>query len=447
MMSSPSGIQTPGQREPALVQPAPGPGSEDLSRLTGAEWLLLLVLAAVQFTHIIDFMIMMPLGPQFMEKTGLNLNPQQFGFLVSAYAFSACLSGLLAAWFIDRFDRKFALLALYAGFGVGTLCCSLAPNYWLLLAARAVTGAFGGVAAACVLAIIGDAIPDERRGRATGIVMLAFSLASILGVPAGLELAERFGWRTPFVALAGLSVPVLLLGYLALPPLRGHLAQKHHAILQQWAVLIQPSLLRAYTLMIMLVLSTFTIVPYLAAYLVANTGRLKTELPYVYLAGGLATLVTMPMIGWIADRLGKLPVFRVCALLTLGAIVVVTNLPPVTLAVALLASTLFMVTSSGRMVPAMALITASAVPRHRGSFLSVNSAVQQLAAGLATLVGGFLLGKTEDGKLTGFPTVGILAVVATSVTIWLAGRLRPAEGGQQALVRLDELATETAGQT
>ncbi len=277
------------------------------SGLTRAEWLLLLALAAVQFTHIIDFVIMMPLGPQF--KKDLQLSDQWFGFLVSAYAFSAALAGLLAAWFIDRFDRKTSLLWLYGGFTMGTLCCAAAPTYPLLLAARAVTGAFGGVVAASILAIIGDAFPGARRGRAMGAIMSSFSVASIAGVPAGLYLANLMGWRAPFAVLAGLSAAVLVLVRFVLPPMRGHLVRGRPSA-NVWAVFVQPTHLRAYLLMTALVMSTFMIVPYLASYLVSNAGRSERELPYVYLCGGLCTLVTMTLFGTLSDRLGKLPVFR-----------------------------------------------------------------------------------------------------------------------------------------
>jgi predicted MFS family arabinose efflux permease len=398
--------------------------------LTRREWLLLLVLAAVQFTHIVDFVIMMPLGPQF--KSDLHLSDQWFGFLVSAYAFSAALAGLLAAWFIDRFDRKTALLGLYAGFTVGTLCCGTAPNYSLLLAARALTGAFGGVVAACILAIVGDAFPGIRRGRAMGALMSAFSVASIAGVPAGLYLANLVDWRAPFIVLAGLSAAVSVLVRLVLPPMRGHLDRTRTAP-NLGGIFLEPAHLRAYLLMTALVLSTFMIVPYLASYLVANTGRTNEELPYVYLCGGLATLVTMTFFGWLSDRFGKLLMFRSLALFTMVPMLLVTNLPPVALVTVLAVSTLFMVTSSGRMVPAMALITASAAPRNRGGFLSVNASVQQTAMGLASALGGIMLGQGANGEITGFPLVGGLACAATLASIWLAGCLRPADGGEDAV--------------
>jgi predicted MFS family arabinose efflux permease len=409
-----------------------GQGRERL-RLTRREWVLLLVLAAVQFTHLVDFVIVLPLAPKF--KAQWELTSQQFGYMVAAYAISAGVCSLLAAWFIDRFDRRTALVVLYTGFTAGTLFCAAAPDYPLLVVARAVAGGFGGVAAACVLTIVGDVFADERRGTATGVVMSAFSVASIVGVPAGLWLANASGWRAPFGVLGVLSLGVLALVRGVLPPLRGHLGRHHGDPLQNLKVVIsRPTHLRAYALMIALVMSTFLVVPYLADFLTANVGVTATQLPYVYLSGGLATLLTLTPIGRLSDLWGKLRVFRVLGLLTAVPLLLLTNLPPVVpLAGVLVCTTLMMVITSGRMVPAMALITASAAPRYRGSFLSVNSSVQQLACGLAALAAGALLHQQGDGKLTGYPTVGLLAACATVLSVLLAGRLRPAEGGREAI--------------
>jgi predicted MFS family arabinose efflux permease len=413
----------------------PAVGMRDATAgLNRAEWLVLLALAAIQFTHVVDFMIVMPLGPDLKEA--LRLNPRQFSLIVAVYGFSASLAGLLASQFLDRFDRKTAMLWLYAGFTLGTLLCALAPNYELLLAARAVAGGFGGVVGAAVLTIIGDAFPDARRGRATGVVMSAFSVASIAGVPAGLHLAAWLGWRAPFSVLAGLSGVVLIGAYCVLPRMRGHLSRTPLDAANPWAILVRPAHVRAYLLMTALMVSSFLIVPFFADYLVSNVGLRKDQLPFVYLCGGLATLLTMTWFGRLSDRFGKLPVFRLLALLTLVPMGLVTNLPAVPLLAVLAVSTLYMVTSSGRMVPAMALITASAEPRYRGSFLSINGSVQMVAMGLASTLGGRLLGQTEDRQLTGYPAVGLLAMVAVLASVWLAGRLRPAAGGEEAAIVL-----------
>lgn len=405
-------------------------------RLTKAEWFLLLVLAAVQFTHLVDFMIVLPLGPHYLRV--LDITPQAFGVMVSAYGFAASLSGLLAARVVDRFDRKRTLLVCYAGFTAGTLLCAVAHDYTLLLIARTVAGGFGGVVASTVLAIVGDAFPYARRGTAMGVVMSSFSVALIAGVPLGLYLANSFGLGAPFGVLGILSLAMLLLAVVGLPSLRGHLdgpdAGEAPGL---WQVIVHPNHLRAYALMVSLVLGVFMVVPYIATYYVANVGRTEQELPYVYLVGGLTTLLTVTLFGRLADRYGKLRVFRIMATFTVVPILVLTNLPPAPLAVAIAVSTLFMVTTSGRMVPAQALITASAAPRYRGSFLSVTASVQQMASGVAAVLGGWLLGSPGTGKslapLAGYGWVGLLSAAFTLLSVVLAGRLRFAEGGLAAV--------------
>jgi predicted MFS family arabinose efflux permease len=396
--------------------------------ITAREWLLLAVLAAIQFTHIVDFMIIMPLGPRYEKE--MHLTPSQFGFVVAAYTLSAGLAGLVAARFLDRFDRKIALIVLYGGFTVGTLLCAVASNYWQLLAARTVAGAFGGVAGALVLAIIGDVFVDARRGTATGIIMSAFSVASIAGVPLGLYLVEIFDWHAPFFALGGVSGAVLVLAALVLPPLRGHLRGRHIQPISTWAVFAHANHLRAFALMAALVASSFLLAPHMPNFLVANVGLAEKELKYMYLCGGLTTVVTLTYFGRLADRLGKLRVFRALALFTLIPILLTTNLPAgLALPWVLTVTTVFMVTTSGRMVPAMALITASSAPAYRGGFLSLNAAVQHLSSALAAAAGGLLLTQNADGSLSGYPLVGLAACVATLAGVFLAGRLRPAAGG------------------
>jgi predicted MFS family arabinose efflux permease len=369
----------------------------------------------------------MPLGPDL--ETALHLTPKQFGWLVSVYGFAASASGLLAATVLDRFDRKNALLVLYAGFLAGTLLCGVAPGYGLLTLGRAAAGGFAGVLAALVLAAVGDAFPESRRATAMGVVMAAFSLASVAGVPAGLALAHQFNWRAPFLILVGLGVVVLGVAWALLPAMRAHLDRPNAQRLRLGEVLLHPSHVRAYAFTASLVVGSFTIVPYLSLYLVNNVGMDRADLPYVWLFGGATTLVTMPLCGRLADRFGKLRVFRIVALAAIVPVLWLTNLPPVPLAVALAATTLFMVMTSGRMAPAMALITGSARPENRGRFLSVNASEQQMAAGVAPLLAGLFLGDARGGEpLAGFAWAGVLGASSMVVSLALAGTLpRPGQ--------------------
>jgi predicted MFS family arabinose efflux permease len=257
--------------------------------------------------------------------------------------------------------------------------------------------------------------------------MAAFSLASILGVPVGLMLANWFGWQTPFAVLAGGTCVILVPAFFVLPPLREHLSRQFlNPIGQFLAVSLDGGHLRAYTLMAVLVFGMFTTVPFLATYLTANVGIQETELPYMYFCGGLATLISQPIVGWLADRFGKLLLFRIMATVTVVPLLIVTNLPRVHLGWVLAATTFFMIATSGRMVPVMALISASAQPRLRGSFMSINASVQQMAAGLAALLAGVVIYMQDDGTLANVSLVGAFAAVTTLFSVYLAGRLRPA---------------------
>jgi predicted MFS family arabinose efflux permease len=387
------------------------------------EVLLLLTLAGMQFTNIVDFMILMPLAPQLMRL--FEIDPRHFGFLVSAYTFAAAASGFVAAFWIDRFGRKRALLAMYTGFIVATALCGVAPSYGWLLAARVVAGAFGGVIGALVLTIIADVIPYARRARGTAFVSAAFSLAAVMGVPLGLWFATHYTWRAPFLVLAGASAVAWIVAWRAVPSLDAHVTggERRNPAAQLRAVFGVGNHQRAFAFMIALMTSVFLVVPFIAAYNVANVGLLETELPYIYFAGGLATLFTAPLIGTLADRFGKKRVFTILAFLSLVPIVVMTHLPPLPLAGAVAASVLFFVLVPGRFGPAMAIITGSVAPKLRGSFMSFNGAVQQLGAGAASLAAGLLVGRASDGALTGFDWAGWCSVAATLAAIALAWRI------------------------
>ena len=397
------------------------PGGSEAAR----ERVVLLTLAAVQFTSIVDFMVVMPLGPQLMRTMGIT--PAQFGLIVSSYTISAGVAGVVASSLVDRFGRKAAFLSLYVGFLVGTLFCGLAQSYAILLLARVVTGAFGGVLGGMAMAIVGDVFPDERRGRATGVLMSAFSLASVFGVPFGLFLGTRYDWHAPFLMLVALGLPILAIGLRAFPPLRGHLVKANPAA---WDRIVEtythPNHIRAFALVISLMLGTFMVVPFISPYLVANVGLLEKDLPWIYVGGGLVSLVSSPLIGRWADRAGKLKVYRIIAPFSALIMLVLTTLPRVGLLVSVLAVSLLMMSNAGRMVAAMAMINASVEPRLRGGFMSAYSSVQHIAAGVGAFLAGLILAEGPDHTLRHYAWVGLIGAGSTLLSLWLAGRLKPA---------------------
>jgi predicted MFS family arabinose efflux permease len=389
---------------------------------------LLLTLASIQFTSVLDFMIMMPLGPQLTQLFGISAS--QFGLLVSAYTFSAGLSGLLAATYIDRFGRKRMMLTLYPLFGVAALACSLAPSFAWLMAARVASGFFGGVLMALSQTIVAEVVPFERRGRAMGVVMTSFSVATVAGVPLALFLVSHFNWHAPFLVIAILVSLVALGASQALPSLRGHLqsSDEGHSVRNMLAnlraVVVDPNHLRAFAMSASMVFAGFTVIPYITLYMQFNAGFQSDQIPYIYLFGGISTLLTARWIGHWSDRAGKAYAFRRLALLMPLPLLGLTLSASLTMAGVLFVSSVLFVVMSGRMIPGMALIGASADPQRRGSFMTLNSAVQSLAMGTAALVGGLILGRDGNGHLTHYWVSALVGGGASVLSFVLSSKLR-----------------------
>lgn len=391
------------------------------------ERLLLIVIAAVQFIHIMDFMIIMPLGPQLMNI--FDINSQSFGLLVSSYTFSASIFGFLGAFFLDRFDRKKALFVLYLGFSLGTFACALAPSFYILLLARVLTGMFGGVLTALLLSMIGDAFPLERRGEAMGIFMTAFSVASVLGVPTGIYLAAKFNWHVPFYLMAVLCIPVLFAILYGIPSMRKHIEmrgdEKPDGPLQVlrnnfsnknqlWALALNSSI----------ILSQFMIIPYIANYMVFNVGFSEEQISLVYLLGGVCTFFSGPLLGRWSDKIGAHSSFLILALCSLVPILLITQMGSVSLAAALTVSCLFFIFIAGRGIPANTLILSSVKARNRGSFMSIKTFVQQLSTSIASLAAGWIIVENEAAqKMFNFDIIGYIGLGLTLVSILVSRQI------------------------
>lgn len=386
------------------------------------ERVILLLLTILNFTHIMDFMILMPLGNYLMPY--FNISSQQFSWLVAAYTFSAGISGFLAAFFVDRFDRKRVLLFAYAGFLIGTLCCAIAPAFEFLLISRVVAGLFGGLIGAQVLSIVADLIPYERRGAAMGMIMAAFSAASVFGVPFGLYIANLFNWHAPFffvVILGALLVPFLIK---FLPKMDRHLHEgpenKVGPVTLVADVFRNSSQLYALGLTATMMMGHFMIIPFINPFMEFNMGFSKSQTPLIYMVGGTLTIFTSPIIGRIADKFGKYNAFVVLILMSIPLIALITNLPHIPFYLVLCITGLWFVVSAGRFIPAQAMISNVVPPERRGSFMSFNSSVQQLSVGFASILAGLIVVNLPDNRLEHYEVTGYVSIAMILVAVVVA---------------------------
>jgi predicted MFS family arabinose efflux permease len=388
---------------------------------------VLWLLAFIQFTVIMDFMVMMPLAPQLMRA--FTISAAQVSGAVSAYAWCAGLSGLLAATYIDRFDRKRMLLSVFLLFNLSNLACALAPNFHVLVLSRAFAGLTGGVLGAIAMSIIADLIPANRRGAATGIVMTSFSMAAIVGVPAGVMLGAHFGWQSPFYLLVVFSMLIWLAAWRVLPSMTAHLGNPTPLarVLPEWAGLFRvPAHLRAFLLTFVTMMAGMMVIPFISPMLVGNLGIQPGQIAWVYLGGGAATLFSSRLIGNWSDRAGKHRVFRFVASFSILPILFMTHMPQLPLLAVIVFFPFFMVALSGRVVPLQALLTTIPEPHKRGAFLSANSAIQQVGTGLGAFLGGLMVHTDAGGRIYGYDTIGLVATGGTLFAVWWVGRVQGA---------------------
>jgi predicted MFS family arabinose efflux permease len=388
-------------------------------QFSGYQKVVIGILGFLQFTVILDFMIISPLGAIVMPT--LHISPRQFGLAVSSYAFSAGVSGFLAAGFADRFDRKRLLLFFYFGFMLGTLLCGLATTYPLLLGARIVTGLFGGVIGSVVIAIVTDLFPLEMRGRVMGVISTAFAASQVLGLPAGLYLASHWDWHAPFLAIIAVGMPAGVIIMALMQPVVGHLAlkQERSPLMHLIHTITEPRYRLAFLLVALLPTGGYMLMPFGTAYIVNNVGLAFTALPVIYLVTGVSTIFVGPLVGKASDSFGKFPIFCFGSLVTLILVPIWTNIGHVPLATVIVINVILFAGIFSRMIPAQALISAIPEPTKRGAFNSVSASLQQCAGAVSAGVAGWLIVQRPNGSLAHFEWVGYVVMTITLVTFAL----------------------------
>ncbi len=374
-------------------------------------WIIVL-LAAINFTHILDFMIMMPLGNYLMPF--FDITPREFSFLVGAYPITAFVSGFAAAFFVDRHDRKKVLVFAYIGFLIGTLACGTSSTYGLLLASRILTGLFGGLIGAQVLSIVADLFGYERRGAAMGAVMSSFAIASTIGVPLALYLANIFSWHAPFIFVVAIGMAIVLLVIKFIPTMDGHIREKD-GTRHRFHVLLsvvrsrEQSLALVFSALVMM--GHFLIIPFINPYLEFNKHYSRDITPIIYFVGGIASFCAALILGKMSDKVGKLTVFSWSVLFSFAMVWIITNLPVLPFSIVILFFAFWFIVATGRAVTAQAMISNVVSQEQRGSFMTFNSSVQQLGTGIASLLAGFIVTKDSTGKLYRYEWVGYISIV------------------------------------
>ncbi|HRN92304.1 MAG TPA: MFS transporter [Ferruginibacter sp.] len=389
--------------------------------MTKKERIIIFLLATLNFTHILDFMIMMPLGNYLMPF--FKINPQQFSMLVAAYTIAASISGFLAAFFIDSLDRKKSLLFAFTGFLLATLACGFAPTYEVLLVSRLIAGVFGGLIGAQVIAIISDLFTYERRGRAMGAAMSAFAIASVLGIPLALYLSNLFSWHAPFIFIAALGFFLIPFLIKYLPEINSHLEPGQKIALKLDGlkrVLSERKQVLALLFTGFVMFGHFLVVPFINPFLEFNLGYSKSITPLIYLVGGTAAFFSANILGRVSDRVGKLKVFRICVFISLPLVIVLTHLVTIPYWIVLLLFACWFTVSTGRGVTSQAMVSHVADPKYRGSFQNFNSSLQQAGTGLASLVAGFVVVEKAGGRIGHYSRLGYLSVGVLVVALLLA---------------------------
>jgi predicted MFS family arabinose efflux permease len=396
----------------------------DSPAFTTHQKIIIAILALLQFTVILDFMVISPLGDILMKT--MNMTTANFGFAVSAYAFSAGISGLMAAGFADKFDRKKLLIFFYTGFIIGTVFCALSTSYTMLLMARIVTGLFGGVIGSVSLAIVTDLFVIHQRGRVMGFIQMAFATSQILGIPVGLYFANNWGWHSAFIMIAVLGVLILIGIITQMEPIIKHLEVQSDKspFLHLWHTLSNKRYQVGFASIAFLSVGGFMLQPFGSAFLVNNIHISQLELPMVFFFTGLSVLFIMPLVGKLSDKISKFKLFAAGSILSIIMILIYTNLNPIPLWEIVVINMILFMGIMSRMIPATTLNTAIPGLEDRGAYMSISSSLQQIAGGIAAVCAGFIVHqKTKTSPIENYDILGYVIAVITLCTVFLIWRV------------------------
>ena len=394
-----------------------------LKKFSKYQVILVIILAMTQFSVVLDFMVMSPLGDLLIKD--LKINPAQFGLIVSSYALSAGISGFLTASFADKFDRKILLLFFYAGFIIGTFFCAIANTYWLLVGARIVTGIFGGVISSISMAIVADTFSVEQRGRVMGYLQMGFGISQVVGIPISLFIANKWDWQAPFYLIVVIASTILFCALWVMKPVNQHLKLQRENPLKHMLSTIQNKNYRiGYLATAFMSLGGYLMMPWGSAFSVNNVGISQSELPLLFMVVGIATLIIMPISGNLSDRFSKFNVFLTASIVMVIAVLIYTNLGKVSLLILIIVNVMMMAGVMARMVPSQALATSIPEMKDRGAFMSINSSLQQFAGGIAAMVGGFIVvQKDQFSPLEKFDFLGLVVICVIIINIFLTYRV------------------------
>jgi predicted MFS family arabinose efflux permease len=389
-------------------------------KFTPYQILVITILALTQFTVVLDFMVMSPLGDKLMKA--MQLTPQQFGIAMFSYAFSAGISGFLTAGFADSFDRKKLLLFFYIGFIVGTLFCGLANTYPLLIAARVFTGIFGGVIGSISMAIVSDLFTLEQRGRVMGFMQMGFGASQVLGIPISLYIANRWGWQSPFFLIVVLAFIIWLVLTVKLKPITKHLEVKNkdNALKHLIHTISQKNYRIGFLATALMSLGGFMIMPWGSVYAINNLNVTEAQLPLLFMISGVATLIIMPIIGKLSDKIDKFKLFTIASAWMIMVVLIYANLLPVPFWIVVILNVMMMMGVMARMIPSVALVSALPELRDRGAFMSINSSLQQLAGGIAAAIGGMIVVQKDNfSPIEHYDTLALVVAVFVGICVYV----------------------------